>query len=135
MKVLDNVDELSGQEQYVDASVTTLRSLTILSRGDAERARELLGAASYEGALPAMRAEYLAARALVLACSGEPKQAMENAQLAHELSTAIEPRVLSTFARSIVALDKGDKKALEIARIETFGRGNLGSHCLQLLIL
>jgi len=30
---------------------------------------------------------------------------------------------------------RGDKKALEIARIETVGRGNLGSHCFQLVQL
>jgi hypothetical protein len=30
---------------------------------------------------------------------------------------------------------RGDKKALEIARTETFGRGNLGSHCLRLVEL
>src|SRR6266542_2917154 len=30
---------------------------------------------------------------------------------------------------------RGDKKVLEIARTETFGRGNLGSHCLQLMQL
>ena len=30
---------------------------------------------------------------------------------------------------------RGDKKALEIARTETFGRGNLGSHCLRLVQL
>jgi len=30
---------------------------------------------------------------------------------------------------------RGDKKALEIARTETVGRGNLGWHCFQLVQL
>jgi DNA-binding NarL/FixJ family response regulator len=115
-RALDKVDELSSEEQYVDASVTALRSLTALSRGDVERARGLLGPELYRDALPAMRAEYLAARALVLACSGEVREALHNAQLASEVSTAIEPRIITTFARSIVALDRGENEAAEIVR-------------------
>ncbi len=114
MRALDKVDELSAQEQYVDASVTTLRSLISLSRGDVERAREMLGSELYEHALPSMRAEYFAARALVLACSGENEEAAHYAQLAVDVSTAIEPRVLTTFARSIVALEKRDEEADEL---------------------
>ena len=82
MRTLDKVDELSSQEQYMDASVTTLRSLTSLSRGDLERAREILGSETYEHALPSMHAEYFGARALVLACSGDAQGAARNAQLA-----------------------------------------------------
>ena len=114
IRALDKVDELSGQEQYVDASVTTLRSLITLSRGDIERARNLLGSELYEDSLPAMRAEYFAVRALVLACSGETREAIDNAHLASEISTAIEPRIITTFTRSIVALDKRDKEATEL---------------------
>ena len=116
MRALDKVEELSAQEQYVDASVTTLRSLISLSRGDAERAREMLGSELYEQALPSMRAEYFAARALVPACSGENQEAAHYAQLALDVSTAIEPRVLTTFARSIMALEKRDKGADELVQ-------------------
>ena len=114
MRTLDKVDELSSQEQYMDASVTTLRSLTSLSRGDLERAREILGSETYEHALPSMRAEYFGARALVLACSGDAQGAARNAQLAVDISTAIEPRVLATFARGIVALDQRDEEANDV---------------------
>jgi DNA-binding NarL/FixJ family response regulator len=116
MRALDKVDELSDQEQYVDASVTTLRSLVTLSRGDVKRAREMLGSELYEDTLPSMRAEYFATRALVLACSGEHHEAIENAHVAVNVSTAIEPRVLATFARSIVALEKHEKDATELVR-------------------
>ncbi len=51
--------------------VATLRSLITLSRGDVDRARDMLGSQRYEHSLPAMRAEYFAARSLVLACSGK----------------------------------------------------------------
>ena len=116
MRALDKVNELSAREQYVTASVTTLRSLICLSRGDVQRALEMLGSDLYEQALPAMRAEYFAARALALACCGDHKQAVHNAQLAAEISTAIEPCVISMFARAIVALEKRDQDAEEIVR-------------------
>jgi DNA-binding NarL/FixJ family response regulator len=114
IRALDTVDELSGHEQYLDVYVTTLRSLIALARGDVGRARELLRADYYEDALPAMRAEYLAARALVLACNDEAEEALNEAQRAQEVSTAIEPRVLSTFALSVVALAKRDEEATEL---------------------
>ena len=114
MQALEKVDELSDQDQFVDASVTTLRSLITLSRGDVERARAMLGSESYEHALPFMRGEYFAARALVLACSGENQEATASAQLAVNVSTAIEPRVLTTFAQSIVALQERHTEAADL---------------------
>jgi ATP/maltotriose-dependent transcriptional regulator MalT len=116
MRALDKVDEFSAEEQYVDASVAVLRSLITLSRGDVEQAREMLGSELYEHALPAMRAEYFAARALVLACSGDAHEAIGSAKLALEISTAIEPRVMTAFARTIVALEESDGEANELAR-------------------
>ena len=110
MRALDKVDQLSGQEQYVDASVITLRSLTSLLRGDVERAREMLGAETFEHAFPSMRAEYFAARALVNACASDDQEAIRNAQLAVDISTAIEPRVLATFAQGIVALKRATRR-------------------------
>ena len=98
MRALDKVDELSVEEQYVDASVATLRSLISLSLGNVDRASDMLGSQRYEHALPAMRAEYFAARSLVLACSGNRLEAIDSAQLALEVSTAIEPRVMTAFA-------------------------------------
>jgi len=120
MLALDKADGLSGQEQYVNASVTTLRSLITLSRGEVDKAIDQLGSDSYEDALPAMRAEYLAVRALVLACGGSAEEAVENARVAQEVSTSIEPQVLSTFARSIVALEKHDNEATELIRTGLF---------------
>ena len=100
MRALDKVDRLSGQEQYVDTSVITLRSLTSLLRGDVERAREMLGAETLR-----TRAAFDARRILRGSCASEAclpamnQEAIRNAQLAVDISTAIEPRVLATFAQ------------------------------------
>jgi DNA-binding NarL/FixJ family response regulator len=76
----------------------------------------MLGAETFEHALRSMRAEYFAARALVLACASDDQEAVRNAQLAVDISTAIEPRVLATFAQGIVALNRGDEEANELFR-------------------
>lgn len=116
LRALDTVDELAAKELYAAASARTTRSLINLARGDVSGALAILGSEIDENTLPALRGEYFACRALALACDGDSDEALHNACLATEVSAAIEPRVISTFARSIRALKHGDPSADDLVR-------------------
>jgi LuxR family transcriptional regulator, maltose regulon positive regulatory protein len=116
LRALNTVEQLAAADPYAAASARTTRSLISLSRGDISAALANLGSDMDEHPLPAVRAECFACRALALACQGDKNQALQNAQLAGQHSTAIEPRVISTFARSIVALEHCEESADDIVR-------------------
>jgi ATP/maltotriose-dependent transcriptional regulator MalT len=118
-KALDIVDERGADDPYASASANTIRALISLSLNDVQSALAFLESPSYEDALPTMRAERLACRAIALAVSGGPEQALRCTQTAAETSTAIESRVLAAFAKAIVLIERQAAEA-EDAVFEAF---------------
>jgi DNA-binding CsgD family transcriptional regulator len=109
---LDMAVRLAPRESYVTSSATTIRTLICLDTGDVEAARRQLGSEIYLP-LPVLRGEWFACRALALACCGEDHvvEALRHADLATQVSRAIEPKVIAEFAKAVVALTQGDPGA------------------------
>jgi LuxR family transcriptional regulator, maltose regulon positive regulatory protein len=112
-KALDMVENTGTDEPYASASTGTVRALISLALNDVEAALGFLESQSYDEALPAMRAECLACEALAHAVGGNVEAANTFAEKATEISTAIEPRVLATFATGIALLKIEEKRAEE----------------------
>ena len=112
-RALDVVDQSAPTEPYAAASANTIRALISLSRNDAESALNLLESQPYEDALPAMRAECFASRALAYAAVGKLEHARSFADDALQTSSAIEPRILATFAAGIAFIGHQEQQAEE----------------------
>lgn len=115
---LDKANRIAPEESYVTVSSTTSRALINLCCGKTQEALELVRPEIHEAALPGMRGDVLASRALVLSCSGEDEapEAARQADLATDASGAIEPRVLSSLALAIVGIEQDDSRGVVSAR-------------------
>jgi LuxR family transcriptional regulator, maltose regulon positive regulatory protein len=119
-EALDAAHESAADEPYAAAMGKTIRALIRLSLNDVESALTFLEPHPHEEGLPAMRAERLACRAVALATNGQSSAAIDCANGAINTSTAIEPKILSSFAKGIVLLEKGRAEEAEEPLLETF---------------
>jgi ATP/maltotriose-dependent transcriptional regulator MalT len=96
-----------------------LRARMLLQLAQPEEALEYVRFDTHEAAAPSMRAEYLATRALVLACLGRTADALAAAHSAEQQSVSCEVRVCAAAARSILAGNNQDllgaKRVVELA--------------------
>jgi ATP/maltotriose-dependent transcriptional regulator MalT len=89
-----------------------LRARLSLQTGQPEQALEAVASPDRETAIPAIRGEYLATRAVALAVLKRDRAAETTAQTAQETSNAVEVRVLAEVARAIVGARAGDAAAV-----------------------
>jgi DNA-binding NarL/FixJ family response regulator len=91
----------------------------LLQLAQPDEALEYVRFDTHEAAAPSMQAEYLATRALVLACLGRTADALAAAAAAEQRSVSCEVRVCAAAARSILAAAKQDlagaKRVVELA--------------------
>jgi LuxR family maltose regulon positive regulatory protein len=85
-----------------------LRARLLLQTGQADRAVEMTNEPVLERVYPSWLAEYLATRALALACLGEESRALAAAAEANRLSRVVEVRMLAATARAILSARAGD---------------------------
>jgi ATP/maltotriose-dependent transcriptional regulator MalT len=88
-----------------------LRARLSLQTGQPERALETVTSPDRETAIPAIRGEYLATRAVALAVLKRDGAAEATAQEAQDTSDAVEVRVLAEVARAIMGARAGDTAA------------------------
>jgi len=121
LSALDTATHLAGGETYVTVSANTIRCFISLGQSNLKDALAYLGPEVYELVLPAIRGECFACLALALACGGEGSfsESLNYAELAVRTSSAIEPRIIATFARAIVALERDDPSGAETT-VEAF---------------
>jgi ATP/maltotriose-dependent transcriptional regulator MalT len=97
---------------YHILNARTLRARLALQTGQIDLARELVALKETEVAMPSIHAEYYGTRALILAATGEPSRALEEAKHCEQVSTAVETRVLAAAARGVVSALSGDQRAV-----------------------
>jgi LuxR family transcriptional regulator, maltose regulon positive regulatory protein len=89
----------------------SLRARMLLQTGQLEEAREHVQENVLVRVIPSWLGEYLATRALVLACIARPIEAESAAAQAVDISRAAEVRMLAASARTICAINSNDKSA------------------------
>ncbi|HEV7564611.1 MAG TPA: LuxR C-terminal-related transcriptional regulator [Microbacteriaceae bacterium] len=101
----------SSREQGHAVNARSLRARMLLETGQpAEALLQVQPDVAFR-LIPSWLGEYLATRALVLACVGRSLEAQDAAQLALHHSGAAEVRVLAASARAICALTSNDSSA------------------------
>ena len=80
-----------------------LRARLCLQTGQPSQALDFVAPEPRELAIPSVRAEYLATRAVAFAVVHENQRAVEDAAAAEAMSRAVEVRVLAQTARAVVA--------------------------------
>jgi ATP/maltotriose-dependent transcriptional regulator MalT len=98
----------SRQEAYQTVNVRLLRARLLLQTGKASDAEQLTAEPPDLRNYPSWRAEYVATRALALACMGDDQAALSAADAAERTSRVVEVRVLAAACRSIVNVRAGD---------------------------
>jgi DNA-binding CsgD family transcriptional regulator len=106
----------SGSDDYLRAFVEMMRFRMMLYRGKARAALLSVSGIWSQHVLPSLKAEFLATQAAALACVGEPERALELCRRAEELSSWLEPRLLSRWARVLAAFAAEAPEAGEQAR-------------------
>jgi LuxR family maltose regulon positive regulatory protein len=101
----------SSREQGHAVNARSLRARMLLETGQPAEALRQVSADVAFRLIPSWLGEYLATRALVLACLDRSPEAQDAAQLALETSRAAEVRVLAAAARAICALTSNDSSA------------------------
>ena len=114
--VLNEVEWFARErgDVYLGMNAMTLRCRLLLSEGSP---REALAATCYEGSgvsSLSQQAEFAATRAAAFACAGHVEKAAELVARAEELSSQLEPRLISQWTRVLIALllDQGSAKEL-----------------------
>jgi LuxR family transcriptional regulator, maltose regulon positive regulatory protein len=93
----------------------TLRARLLLEIGQAGEAAQLTGDPPGHSAYPSWCAEYLATRALALACLRQAPEARAAADEANAMSRVVEVRVLAAVAHAVTEANEG--RATEAARV------------------
>jgi LuxR family transcriptional regulator, maltose regulon positive regulatory protein len=114
--VLNEVERFATErgDVYLGMNAMTLRCRLLLNEGSP---REALAATSYEGAgvsSLSQRAEFAATRAAALACAGHLEKATALITHAEELSSQLEPRLLSQWTRALISLLLEERQAEDL---------------------
>ena len=97
----------------------TLRARLLLQNGDAQGARECLRLDPKIPLLPSWRGEFLAVRAVALACLGDYEAAVATAETADRATITLEVRILAQTARAIASLDRATDHATALIQMAT----------------
>ncbi len=119
LQVLEDANAADrGAYQRINARL--LRARLLLQTGKASDAARLTSDPPDPQNYPSWQAEYIATRAIALACLGRDQQALEAAAAATRQSRVVEVRVLAAACQSIVSARAGDldgaARLLEVAR-------------------
>ena len=93
---------------YLAGNLPIARARLYASVGDLQRALDVLSPGLAGRSTTTMRAEHLGWQALFYAAAGESRHAHKLAGAVRDASRALEPRVLSSLADAIVALEQQD---------------------------
>ena len=99
---------VARQEPYQTVNARLLRARLLLQTGKAADAERLTAENPDPRNYPSWRAEYIATRALVLACLGDDLSASTAATAAESTSRVVEVRVLAAASRAVVSARGGD---------------------------
>jgi ATP/maltotriose-dependent transcriptional regulator MalT len=102
-----------SHEHHHAINARSLRARMLLQTGQLDEAlQQVQGEVSFR-LIPSWLGEYLATRAVVLACSDEPTEAHNSAKRALETSRAAEVRILAASARAICSANSNDPSAAQ----------------------
>lgn len=112
-RLLQSLEDGSGADQgaYQRVNARLLRARLLLQTGKALDAERLTSDAPDPRNYPSWQAEYIATRALALACLGRDQVALKAAEAATRQSRVVEVRVLAAACQSIVSVRSGDLDA------------------------
>jgi ATP/maltotriose-dependent transcriptional regulator MalT len=104
----------SNADLHVSMNAASVEARLLLALGEVDEAFDATDRAWERIPSKTMYGEYVACRALVMACAGHRQQALDAAELANRTSVQLEARTLSAWARAVVAIqdDKGSPKEL-----------------------
>jgi ATP/maltotriose-dependent transcriptional regulator MalT len=103
--VEDFAAQKHDRNHYLNARC--LRARLLLQTGDPEEALALVADEPGDGLIPSWKAEYIATRAMALACLGRQRQAARQAATSTRLSRALEVRMLAEGTRAILHAARG----------------------------
>jgi len=103
-RLLQSLEDSMAERQlpHQQLNARLLRARLVLEAGKPAEAVELTAAPPDPRNYPSWRAEYVATRALALACAGQHDAALAAADEADSLSRVVEVRVLAAAARAVV---------------------------------
>ena len=97
---------LASEARHHALNARTLRARLLLQTGQVEAALANLRRAPECPLIPSWRAEYIATKAIALACAGKATESAKEAELAEHGTLALEVRMLAQVARSIASVDR-----------------------------
>jgi ATP/maltotriose-dependent transcriptional regulator MalT len=110
-----------GQDLHAEMNLAVIRARIELAQGRPVYALEQLQERWSRKPSPGMYADFLAIRALALACTDDPKEADRYIQLAEGASIHVDGRVTRAFAKAIVGtrLTRSDARESVLTAIQT----------------
>lgn len=118
----------SAEDRYVLLTARALRARLLVSIGAYEEAVATTAEEPPRIPTQAIYGEYLASRALALACAGDGTGALRIAEQAAEMTRGIEARALAAATRAVVALGNAQTPDTEVIRQAFRTALNLGSN-------
>ena len=98
-------------------NASTLRARLLLQMGQPADALQLVQRDIDWPVIPSWIGEYVATRALALACLDRPEEAVETAAEAASISNVAEVRGLTATARSVAGIDSQSSRGLEVIEV------------------
>jgi LuxR family maltose regulon positive regulatory protein len=105
------VESKEREDAFEQANWHALRARLQISLGASERVAKELANVAYSAPTPGLKAELLGLRAVALAASSAPQQAVELAQEGMRVSAVVDGQTLSALALAIAMLHLGDSRA------------------------
>jgi LuxR family maltose regulon positive regulatory protein len=105
------------RDQRHDLNARVLRARLLLQLGEAEQAVETVRADANVAVIPHWRGEYLATRALALACCNQWEEALLFADQAARETTLVEVRVMVAATRAVVTLQHEPASPLDLCLV------------------
>jgi len=122
-RAIQAIEDLSSaRDPHHALNARGLRARLLLQVGDSDEAYELVSHEPTIKLMPSWKGEYVALRAVALACQGHEQDALAAASIAERESIAIEVRELAQVARSIATLHRGPDEALGLVALATRSR-------------
>jgi DNA-binding CsgD family transcriptional regulator len=106
-----------SHDQRHELNARVLRARLLLQNGDPEQAAETVRADANVALIPHWRGEYLATRALALACCERPEEAIAFADRAVRETTLVDVRLLAAATSAIVALQEDAASSIGLCEL------------------
>jgi LuxR family maltose regulon positive regulatory protein len=103
----------SNADLHVSMNAASVEARLLLALGALDEAFDATNRTWERIPSKTMYGEYVACRALVMACAGHLQQALDAADLADRISVQLEARTLSSWARAVAAIQKDDNDSPE----------------------